>query len=264
MRPSATWEVAGWCARPKRRPHFRRWRISLGRRFSAKPGFRWASFIRRGAARRPSRGRGAKCWSKTPSYGRFWSATRPAYETALAAWKAEKAANPASTSPKPAEPLGATSNKSPTKLYNGMIRGLEPYTLRGVIWYQGESNAERAYQCRRLFPAMLNSWRTEWQQPDLPFYFVQIAPHKSQNAEIREARLVTLQTVPHTGMAVTTDMGDSLDIHPRNKLIVGQRLARWALHNEYGERKLPTSGPLYEGLLVRGGKAEVTFDHAEA
>jgi sialate O-acetylesterase len=187
---------------------------------------------------------------------------RPAYETALAAWKAEKAANPASTSPKPTEPLGATSNKSPAKLYNGMIRGLEPYTLRGVIWYQGESNAERAYQYRRLFPALISSWRTDWQQPDLPFYFVQIAPNRSQNAEIREAQLLTLQAVPHTGMAVTTDVGDSLDIHPRNKLVVGRRLARWALHNEYGERKLPTSGPLYKGLAVRGGKAEVTFDHA--
>ena len=84
---------------------------------------------------------------------------------------------------------------------------------------------------------MINSWRTNWQQPDLAFYFVHIAPYKSQNAAIREAQLLTLQTMPHTGMVVTTDVGDSLDIHPRNKLIVGQRLARWALHSEYGTRK---------------------------
>jgi sialate O-acetylesterase len=188
---------------------------------------------------------------------------RPAYEAELAAWKQEKAASPATTRPKPAEPLSATSNKSPTKLYNGMIRGLEPYTLRGVIWYQGESNAERAYQYRRLFPALIANWRADWQQPDLPFYFVQIAPHKGQNPEIREAQLLTLQAVPHTGMVVTTDVGDSLDIHPRNKLTVGHRLALWALHEEYHQKKLPTSGPLYRSLTVRNGRAQLAFDHAD-
>ena len=188
---------------------------------------------------------------------------RPAYETALAAWKQEKAANPQSKTPKPAEPLSATSNKSPAKLYNGMIRGLEPYTLRGVIWYQGESNAERAYQYRTLFPAMIASWRADWQQPDLPFYFVQIAPHKGQNAEIREAQLLTWQTVPHTGMVVTTDVGDSLDIHPRNKQPVGHRLARWALAKTYGEKALPYSGPVYKKMQVKKDAAYLTFDHAD-
>jgi sialate O-acetylesterase len=188
---------------------------------------------------------------------------RPAYETELAAWKAEKAVNPATTRPKPAEPLSATSNKSPAKLYNGMIRGLEPYTLRGVIWYQGESNAERAYQYRRLFPALIANWRADWHQPDLPFYFVQIAPHKGQNAEIREAQLLTAQTVPHTGLVVTTDVGDSLDIHPRNKLVVGHRLALWALHNEYGQKNLPDSGPLYQRLTVKNSQAYLKFEHAK-
>ncbi|MBO2010095.1 sialate O-acetylesterase [Hymenobacter negativus] len=187
---------------------------------------------------------------------------RPAYELALAAWKQEKAANPQSKTPKPAEPLSASSNKSPAKLYNGMIRGLEPYTLRGVIWYQGESNAERAYQYRTLFPAMIASWRQDWQQPELPFYFVQIAPHKSQNAEIREAQLVSWQTVPHTGMVVTTDVGDSLDIHPRDKQTVGHRLALWALAKTYGEKNLLYSGPLYKSMEVKNGEARLAFDYA--
>ncbi|TGD80744.1 sialate O-acetylesterase [Hymenobacter wooponensis] len=186
---------------------------------------------------------------------------RPAYEAELAAWKQEKEANPQTTRPKPAEPLSATSNKSPTKLYNGMIKGLEPYTLKGVIWYQGESNAERAYQYRTLFPAMIANWRQDWQQPNLPFYFVQIAPHKGQNAEIREAQLLSWLQVPHTGMVVTTDVGDSLDIHPRNKQTVGHRLALWALHNEYGQPKLETSGPVYKAMKVESGQVQLTFDH---
>jgi sialate O-acetylesterase len=188
---------------------------------------------------------------------------RPAYETALAAWKQEKTDNPQATRPKPEEPLSATSNKSPAKLYNGMIRGLEPYTLRGVIWYQGESNAERAYQYRTLFPALIASWRQDWQQPNLPFYFVQIAPHKGQNPEIREAQLLSWQTVPHSGMVVTTDVGDSLDIHPRDKQTVGHRLALWALAKTYGEKSLPHSGPRYKAMQVRKGEARLTFDYAE-
>lgn len=188
---------------------------------------------------------------------------RPAYETALAAWKQQKADNPQSKTPKPAEPLSATSNKSPAKLYNGMIRGLQPYTLRGVIWYQGESNAERAYQYRTLFPALIANWRADWQQPDLPFYFVQIAPHKSQNPEIREAQLLTLHTVSHTGMVVTTDVGDSLDIHPRDKRTVGHRLALWALAKTYGVKALPYSGPIYKSMAVKNNEVRLTFDYAD-
>jgi sialate O-acetylesterase len=153
-------------------------------------------------------------------------------------------------------------SKAPARLYNGMIRGLEPYTLRGVIWYQGESNAARAYQYRTLFPALISSWRQQWNQPALPFYFVQIAPYQGQNPEIREAQLLTWQTVPHTGMVVTTDVGDSLDIHPRDKQTVGHRLALWALHNEYGQSKLETSGPLYRYTEKENDKMRILFDHA--
>ncbi|WP_400191764.1 sialate O-acetylesterase [Hymenobacter sp. B81] len=189
-------------------------------------------------------------------------ARRPAYEAELAAWKQEKQANPEINRPKPREPLSASSNKSPAKLYNGMIRGLQPYTLRGVIWYQGESNAERAYQYRTLFPALIASWRQDWQQPELPFYFVQITPHKGQNPEIREAQLLSWQQVPRTGLVVTTDVGDSLDIHPRNKQTVGHRLARWALRHEYNQRKLETSGPIYRSMRAENGKVRLEFDHA--
>jgi len=157
--------------------------------------------------------------------------------------------------------MGPTNNKSPYKLYNGMIVPIEPYTVRGVIWYQGESNAEHAYQYRKLFPAMIKNWRNDWSNAKLPFYFVQISPNRSQNAEIRDAQFYVLRTVPYTGMAVTTDNGDSLDIHPRNKELVGKRLSLWALQNEYGKKGLVVSGPLYKSMKVEGNKIRVSFDY---
>jgi sialate O-acetylesterase len=144
-----------------------------------------------------------------------------------------------------------------------MIAPLIPYTLRGVIWYQGESNAERAYQYRKLFPALISSWRSDFKNANLPFYFVQISPHRSQNPEIREAQLYTYQTVPHTGIVVTTDNGDSLDIHPRNKKLVGQRLSLWALHNEYGKKYIIYSAPLYKSMKVDGDKIRIQFNFTD-
>jgi sialate O-acetylesterase len=162
----------------------------------------------------------------------------------------------------PREPMGPNNSKGPYKLYNGMIAPVVNYTLKGVIWYQGESNSDRAYQYRRLFPAMINSWRKDWKNEDLPFYFVQISPHRSQSPEIRDAQLYTYRTVKHTGIVVTTDNGDSLDIHPRNKKVVGERLSRWALKNEYGKDIIP-SGPLYTNYKVEGNKMRIAFDHAD-
>jgi sialate O-acetylesterase len=141
-----------------------------------------------------------------------------------------------------------------------MIAPLVPYTVKGFIWYQGESNAERAYQYRRLFSAMIASWRSDWKKQKLPFYFVQISPHRSQNAEIRDAQLYTYRTVANTGMAVTTDNGDSMDIHPRNKELVGKRLSLWALRNEYGKKDIVVSGPLYKTMKVEGDKIRISFD----
>lgn len=158
------------------------------------------------------------------------------------------------------ETLSSTSNKSPYKLYNAMIHPISSYTIKGVIWYQGESNAERAYQYRKLFPALVNSWRDEWKQGDFPFYFVQISPHKSQNPEIREAQLFSMQQLKNTGMVVTTDNGDSSNIHPRNKELVGKRLALWALNKNYGMPDVVASGPIYKSMKVEGDKIRIYFD----
>lgn len=180
-----------------------------------------------------------------------------AYTSALDTWKLD------TTAKKPTTPIKPNPDKSPFRLYNAMIAPIVNYTIKGVIWYQGENNAPRAYQYRRLFPAMISSWRKDFDKPDLPFYFVQISPHRSQNPELREAQLLTYRSVAHTGMAVTTDNGDSLNIHPRNKKLVGERLSLWALHNEYGKKNFVYSGPLYKSMRVDGNKIRISFDFAE-
>jgi len=149
--------------------------------------------------------------------------------------------------------------QSPAKLYNGMIHPLIPYTIKGVIWYQGESNSDRPYQYRRLFTALIGSWRKEW-NGTLPFYFVQIAPFKDKPPQLREAQLLTYQSVPRTGMVVITDAGDSLNIHPRNKEVVGRRLALWALAKDYGQKKSVFSGPLYREMRIEGNRIRIAFD----
>jgi sialate O-acetylesterase len=157
---------------------------------------------------------------------------------------------------------------APSGLYNAMIAPLLPYAVRGAIWYQGESNAGRAYQYRTLFPAMIRDWRRAWHEEDFPFLFVQLAPfmkiesepQESAWAELREAQLLTLKAVPKTGMAVITDVGDERDIHPRWKEPVGARLALAARGIAYGE-KLVYSGPVYKSMKVEDGRAVVSFDH---
>jgi sialate O-acetylesterase len=166
------------------------------------------------------------------------------------------------------EPPGPNNQNSPSVLYNAMIAPLVPFAIRGAIWYQGEANAGRAYQYRTLFPTMIRNWRKAWGEGEFPFYFVQLAnwqplkpePGESEWAELREAQMMTLRE-PQTGMAVIIDIGDTNDIHPRNKLDVGHRLAAWALANTYGE-KVETSGPLYKSFAVEGDKIRVRFTHA--
>jgi sialate O-acetylesterase len=160
----------------------------------------------------------------------------------------------------PRAPIGLGSNKAPCGLYNAMIAPLIPFTFKGVIWYQGEGNAERAWQYRYLFPAMIKNWRADWSQGDFPFYFVQIAPHRSQNPEIRQAQLLTLLTVPNTGMAVLTDAGDSSNIHPISKQVVGYRLSLWALNKTYGMKDLVCSGPIFKDNKDQGDQIVLTFD----
>ncbi len=150
-------------------------------------------------------------------------------------------------------------------LYNGMIKPLVPLAIRGAIWYQGEANVGRAEQYAKLFPAMITDWRTSWGQGDFPFLFVQLAPFRygrsdpAECAELWEAQFKTL-TLPGTGMAVTTDIGDIKDIHPKNKQEVGRRLALWALGNTYG-KELVYSGPLYDSIKVEGEKIRISFKH---
>ncbi|MDT5270504.1 MAG: sialate O-acetylesterase [Acidobacteriota bacterium] len=164
---------------------------------------------------------------------------------------------------------GPANQNSPTVLYNAMLAPLFPYAIRGAIWYQGESNAGRAEQYRTLFPAMIRDWRAAWGLGDFPFYFVQLANWKarpadsidSEWAELREAQTLTMRAAPNTGMAVVIDIGNPDDIHPRNKLDVGLRLARWALADTYGW-EMEKSGPLYDSYKVEGDRVRVRFTHA--
>ncbi len=149
---------------------------------------------------------------------------------------------------------------APTVLYNGMIAPLLPYALRGVIWYQGESNVGRERQYRDLFPAMIADWRRAWGLGDFPFLFVQIAPYNTMSPEIREAQLLSWQRTTNTAMAVTIDCGDANDIHPANKKPVGARLALAARALAYGE-SLEYSGPVFAGHKVDGAKLILNFTH---
>lgn len=153
-------------------------------------------------------------------------------------------------------------------LYNAMIAPLAPYALRGAIWYQGESNAGQAERYRTLFPTMIQSWRKTFGQPEMPFFFVQLAPFKDKTdkpqesdwAELREAQLMTLSKLSNTGMAVITDVGNEKNIHPTPKQPVGERLAVAARGIVYKE-KIEYSGPVYESLKIDGDKAILRFSH---
>lgn len=152
---------------------------------------------------------------------------------------------------------------TPTVLYNGMIHPLIPYTIKGAIWYQGESNVGRDEQYLKLFPGMIEDWRERWNS-DFSFYFVQIAPYTYGNElspALRDAQRKSLKT-PKTGMAITMDIGLPKSIHPGNKQDVGDRLARLALANDYG-KDVVASGPLYKSHSISGNKISIEFDFAK-
>ena len=168
-----------------------------------------------------------------------------------------------------ADQLKAAAEKPPEKgpaqhfpsvLYNAMIAPVVPYGMKGVIWYQGESNAGQSKQYQTLFPALIADWRTKWKLGDFPFLYVQIAPFKGQPPEIREAQFLTLAKTKNTAMAVTTDYGDANDIHPKQKEPVGNRLSLAARALAYGE-KIVYSGPLYQEMKAAGDKAWISFSH---
>ncbi len=164
---------------------------------------------------------------------------------------------------KPVDP--AKTHRRPCCLYNGMIHPLLPYALRGAIWYQGEANAKRAYQYRTLMPAMIQCWRRVWGQGDFPFLMVQLAPFVGKLKgptwpELREAQLLTTHKLPNVGMAVITDVGDRMDIHPKRKGPVGERLALAARKIAYGE-DIVYSGPEYCGMKVEGKQVVLSFKH---
>ncbi len=157
----------------------------------------------------------------------------------------------------------------PTTLYNAMLAPLIPYTIRGAIWYQGESNAGRAYQYRALFSAMIQDWRTRWDLSDFPFYFVQLANfmQAQQNPveaetwpELREAQTMALD-LPNTAQAVIIDIGEADDIHPRNKQDVGLRLALAALNQTYGQNDVVYSGPAFREMTKEADALRLHFDH---
>ena len=168
------------------------------------------------------------------------------------------------------DPLaGATTIMwKPTGLYNGMISPLLAFAIKGVIWYQGESNISRAVEQRTLFPALIKNWRDKWQQGNFPFLFVQLPnynepksePSESEWAMFRESQQRTLSQ-PKTGMAVSIDVGEFNDIHPQNKKDIGIRLALAAQHVAYGDRKIVYSGPLYQSMKVQGNKIILSFNN---
>ncbi|MCX7421048.1 MAG: sialate O-acetylesterase [Planctomycetia bacterium] len=173
-----------------------------------------------------------------------------------------------------AKPDGVQPNSgAPTHLYNGMVHALVPFAIRGALWYQGESNRGEGVAYEQKMHALINGWRSVWAQGDFPFLYVQLAPYKYVRPpmtdpnhllpQIWEAQTKTL-AMKNTGMAVTTDITNLDDIHPRNKQDVGKRLALWAMAKTYGKEGLVYSGPLYKSMKVEGNKVRIEFDHIGA
>jgi sialate O-acetylesterase len=222
-----------------------------------------------------------EAWAKVQG---AWDAgkAKENFEAALAKWEAQtakikkvNAKLPAGEAKKrfPRRPVIAvepvTDRNHPSSIYNAMIAPFVPYAVQGAIWYQGESNRQRAAQYRSIFPAMIEDWREQWDD-DLSFYFVQLANFQpastepgtpSDWAELQEAQTMTLEKLDDVGMAVTNDIGAADNIHPTNKQEVGRRLALWALAKDYEREDLVYSGPLYKKMRVKDGKAIIEFDH---
>jgi sialate O-acetylesterase len=198
-----------------------------------------------------------------------YPAAKEQYDQRLAAWEktaAEARAAGKTVPNRPGAPQGPGHPNTPAGLYNGMIAPLVPYTIRGVIWYQGESNASEAhaYRYRRLFADMIQDWRNRWGEGDFPFLFVQLANYKTNGwwPVLRESQTDTL-SLRNTGMAVAIDVGESNDIHPKNKQDVGMRLALAARHIAYHDAAVEYSGPVYRQATTENNALRVWFSHAD-
>ena len=166
-------------------------------------------------------------------------------------------------------------NRFPTVLFNAMINPLIPYTIKGALWYQGESNASRPEEYKKLFPAMVEDWRARWAIGDFPFHYVQIAPYQYNwrdtektevdhlVAQMREAQLQCLELIPNSGMAVLMDIGHETVIHPPKKKEVADRLLYNALNRTYGYEAVDFSGPVYDEMQIVDDSIYVSFRHAE-
>jgi len=213
-----------------------------------------------------------------------WQEEEAKYETAkekfeqkMAEWKQAAKEAQAAGRPEPAgkpdakqDPAGRMKgNARPGNIHSGVLTPSIGYGIKGAIWYQGESNASRAYQYRELFPFMITTWREEWGLGDFPFYWVQLAdfkeekaePAESDWAELREAQTMTMKALPATGEAVIIDLGEGKDIHPMNKQDVAKRLARWALAETYKLPGITCRSPLYTSMEKDGAKMVLSFDH---
>lgn len=207
-------------------------------------------------------------WAKTLA---AYPQEKERYDRQMVRWKERADAAKAAGKPAPAAPIapaGVGGKATPSGLYNGMIAPLVPYGIKGVLWYQGESNSRAPALYQKLFPALIQGWRRDW-NVDLPFLFVQLAgfhqpqtqPSEEGWALIREAQAMAL-SLPNTGMAVAIDVGEANDIHPKNKQEVGRRLALLALANQYGQ-PIAFSGPQYIGMSVEPGALRLKFAHAQ-
>ena len=183
------------------------------------------------------------------------------------AWMDEASLRASGINEFPTEIPERAPNHAPTLLYNGMIKPLIPFTAKGFLWYQGESNVGNADEYTKLFSDMITQWRKDFKNDNMPFYFVEIAPYNYGNrnsAFLREAQLKTMLNLPNTGMAGTMDIGNCTNIHPGNKKDVGRRLALWALSQTYGLEGFQYSGPIYKSMeKTDDHKIVLRFDHAQ-
>lgn len=165
---------------------------------------------------------------------------------------------------KPGNPWG---NGSPTAIYNAMVDGMTPMAIKGAIWYQGCSNAGDPLYDKHM-EALVSGWRKKWGY-DFPFYFVQLANFQDASddpanvgwGKVRQLQLNAFHAIPKSGMAVIIDIGEAKNIHPKNKFDVGERLARWAMHDLYGAKDTVVSGPLYQKMSISGKKAVISFSN---